>query len=329
MGMLKKRSQFYRTLATLEEAGVPRIRALQQRHPQPFRHVSLVMAHDISEEGMTFAEAMKQHRRVFSSFEISVTTVGERTGRLNAVFTELADWYQLLQRLKSQIVGGLIYPFLLYHVAAILLPGISYFTGGTSLDQALLRMGLMVLIPDGALILYLLMKATFLPSEFRLPHFLAALIYHVPLLGSVVHRLNYTRFFKALALLLHSGAGMPEACRLAGASCSNSYISRRFLRLADQLQQTGCTFTKAFRETSLTRDRNSIVLSMMETGEEGGAVDEMAQRIANIYSEELEQSLKRLAVVIPVLIYGILAVYIALQIISFYHGIVDQYRSFM
>ena len=104
MSLLKRRSQFYRMLATLEGAGLPRVRALEQSYPWPFDRAAHTMAALIGRQGVTLSEAMTEHPRLFSQFERSLVRVGEQTGRVEQVFRSLAEWYELVNRLRSQVI---------------------------------------------------------------------------------------------------------------------------------------------------------------------------------------------------------------------------------
>jgi len=335
LASLKRRSQFYGSMATLEDAGLPRVRALQQRHAQPFGRIAGELSETIATEGIPMAEAMRGHPNVFSAMECSLVEVGERTGNTERVFRSLADWFNLLQTLRGQMITGLIYPFLQYHVAAILLPLIAYFAGSITGDpitvtQAVMRCALLLGIPYAILFLLFVVRPRLFPTGLPLPVWVSGFVLRVPLIGSLSRKLDNTRFFRALALSWRSGLGTIEAVPLAADSCSNGWTRRRFHRVGEQIASEGCTFVEAYRAQLSSREQNSMIVSMLETGELSGATDEMADRVAQVCGEEAEQTLKRVSTIVPLLFYFLMAGYIAYQIIMFYKRIVfDAINSYL
>ena len=325
MGTLKTRIQFYRTLATLEDAGISRVRALEQRHQGRFAPVAKAMAAQIQRDGILLNEAMAEHPRLFSEFERGLVMVGESTGRASLAYGALSDWFTLRQRLRSQVISQLIYPVLVYHVAAVLLPVVAFFTNAATAEQAVRRAVCWLAAPY---VLYFLLFVVWprLLGRHGIATAVSASILHIPVLGKVVRKLNYTRFFHAYAMCVQTGVGTPRAAELAAGSCTNAHLRTRLGRLPDVMRAEGCTFTEAFSQ-ALHLNQDNMIVTMMQTGELSGNQDEMAARIADIYGREAEESLKRAATIIPILLYLILAAYIGFQVIGFYARLIGQYTG--
>ncbi|MBN2450576.1 MAG: type II secretion system F family protein [Lentisphaeria bacterium] len=323
MGTLKHRVQFYNTVATLEEAGVPPLRAFQQRMPGIFGPAARdILA--LLKQGDTVSGAMSRLPRVFSSLEINLVHVGETTGRRATVYQSLRDWFQLVSRLRSILIAGLIYPALVYHVAAVLIPLITIFTDDLPVGAAAVRALLFMAFPW----LLLLAAKSLAPVLSALPG-LGGLILRVPLLGGVLYRLDSTRFFMALSLCLRSGLGGIGAVRMAASCCRNATLRRRFEEVADIMKAEGCAFSAALAERLHPHDRNTMILELMHTGELAGTTDEAAERIANICREEAETAMTRAAVVLPVLVYLCIAAYIGYKILTFYGKLYAPVRELL
>lgn len=329
MGLLKHRIHFYHTLATLEDAGVPRVRALQQHFPAPFGRVARDMSRTIQSAGVPLGQAMAGFPKVFSPFERNLVIVGERTGRLELIYRSLAEWFQLVQSSRAQVISALIYPIILYHVAAVLIPGIGVVTGQATLDAGLRRMLVLLGMPYAVLFFMTFIRPRLFRSGLPLPALTSALVLAIPVVGTLVRKLNYARFFQALSISLQSGLGMPEAVKLSADSCTNAHLRTRLQRVAQSVSTDGCTFTAAFKVHLRREAGNSLIITMMETGELSGAPDDMAVRIARVYGEESEQSIKRLTTVAPILVYLGIAMYIGLQVVKFYKNMAEQIQSFM
>jgi type II secretory pathway component PulF len=122
---------------------------------------------------------------------------------------------------------------------------------------------------------------------------------------------------------------MSDAIRLSAGGCTNRYLERRFRRIVDTMRSVGCTFTEALAQSMIGRDRGSMILELMRTGEQSGRTDEAAERIANNCREEAETLLIRIAAIVPTVVYLVIAVYIAFKIISFYGKLLAPVRDLL
>lgn len=312
MAALKHRVTFYNTLATLEEAGVPPLRAFQQRLPGAFRQGATEML-GMLKQGLTISQAMSRLPALFSTFETALVQVGETTGRRDVVYKALRDWFQLVWRLRSRVISSLLYPAFVYHAASVLIPFITVFAEGVTPAAAARNAAVMLALPW---VLWLGLRAA-APLVGALPG-AGRVLLAVPVLGGVLFRLDCTRFFTALGLCLRSGLGGAGAVTIAAATCRNVHLRRRFAALARIMATRGCSFSEALEGVLLPLDRDTMILELMRTGETTGKTDEAAERIATICREEAEARLGQLAVLLPNIAYLCLLLYIASKILSFY-----------
>ena len=324
MPSLKARIQFYVSLATLEEAGVPRIRALQTSLPFGFAAPAKRIAHALQVEGASLHEAMALYPGIFSAFERNMIAVGEATGRIDTVCRSLAQWYEFVGAIRSKVIGGLLYPLLVYHLAAIMIPFISTITSETPAETAM-RHGIVMLAAPWAL---LLAWKLFGQIVLAIPG-VSAVLLEIPLLGGLLYRLDCARFFQAYAMGLNAGLGLFETVRLGADACRNPTMRKRFHRMGDAMRSEGMGFTAAFLARPSARDRASMIPAIMQTGEETGRSAEMAERIARISRQEAETTIDRTARVAPTLLYLCLAAYIGYRIIQFYDRILRPVRELL
>jgi type II secretory pathway component PulF len=312
MATLKHRIAFYNTLATMEEAGVPPLRALQQRQPGAFQSGARDLL-VLIKQGLTISQAMARDPALFSALETSLVQVGEATGRRDVVYKALRDWFQLVWRLRARVISAMLYPVFVYHVAAVLIPLISIFIENASLEQAATRAVLMLAAPW---VCWLAARA--LAPWLAATPGVGRVLLAVPVLGGLLFRLDCTRFFTALGLCLRAGVGMAAAVEVAAATCQNTALRQRFAATARVMAAQGCTFTAALERCLLALDRDTMIMELMRTGEEAGKTDEAAERIAGVCREEAEARLNQIAVLAPNIAYLFLALYIGYKIVSFY-----------
>lgn len=322
MGLLKNKSQFYRSLSTLIEAGVHIVRALRQKHPHVFRKAAVAMAEDIENGEGDLGELMARYPSLFTPFECRLVTVGQLTGRLDRTYTALADWFELLNRLRGEIISDLIYPVLLYHVGCTLIALISVIMGDVTIPGAIRQ--LLVLLAAPWFVLFLFANRRRLPFGGALASLLDFVLLRLPLVGSVRRRLNYARFFNAFGLALDAGLGIIEGTQLAAATCTSRTLRTRFERTAESMGAEGCGFVEAFRHHAFASAQNELVETLLETGETAGNMPEMASRMGRIYLEEAEQALRRLASIVPKLVYFGMAIYMAIKIVGFWTQLIGK-----
>ncbi len=327
--MIKEKIQFYRTLSTLESAGVPLLQALEQPQQGPLRKVTRQLRQILQTEGLSLSEAFTRFpRRIFPELEINLVSVAERTGRLDVVFAHLADWLEFRQRLAKRLLTSMLYPAFLYHPAVAAGAGVPVLTGQLDPAEGLTRAALMLGIPYALTATVLATKVSGISAPGPVAKFLGHFALTIPFAGTIVYRLNHARFYRALALALETGEGAPAAVALAGETCRNNAVRAKFRRIADTMKQEGCPFSEAFGHHATSRDRNSLAMTMLKTGETSGGLPALAAKAAEYYEEESEEGLKRIAVILPLVVYLAVAGFIVYQIVSFYHNLYGDIMNF-
>ena len=323
MSLLRDKSQFYRSMATLTNAGLPTVRALRQNHPGVTKRIAHRMADAVEDGEGDLGELMGLHPRVFSIFERQLVSVGQSTGRLDTVYVALADWLNLLGQLRGQVISGLLYPILLYHAGVVLTSGISILLKQVSLTVGIIQMSVLLGVPWAAVILYGLWRSAGPAGGVR-PVPLDMLLLHLPILGSLVRKLNYAQFFRALGLALDAGVRVVDAVRLSADTCASPVLKARFRQTADSIAVEGCGFVEAFQIHAFPGAQNTLVESLLATGEQAGSMPEMAGRLGNIYWDDAELALRRIADLVPKLVYIALVVYMGFKVLSFWGQIIGM-----
>jgi len=318
MAALKERIQFYHTLATLLEAGLPLSRALKQRFPGKFRRAARRISERLA-NGSSLTLAMHS-LPLFSRFECNLTAAGESTGHLPEVFHALEEWFELSRRLRSRIISGLLYPIFLYLISICILAVIDLFTAQKSQQQIISETLVKLLAPFLAYAIFRCL-AKFLLHRSITGQIIACL----PILGSLQHQLESARFFKAFGLSLSAGVGVAQSIQLAADCCRNQAFRKRYLKINKILQRRSCSFSDAFAELQTRRDRQHAIPELLQTGEQSGNLDVYAGRISRLCSEAATIQLERISTLLPVLIYMLLVIFIAMKII----GIVAPYGNML
>ncbi|MFA6929203.1 MAG: type II secretion system F family protein [Lentisphaeria bacterium] len=322
MSVLKERIEFYHTMTTLLEAGIPLSRTLNHRFQGRFRRAAASLAGHIA-AGATLYQAM-QCVSLFSRFECSLTSAGESTGRLPDVFHTLEEWFEQNLRLRNKIRSGLLYPIFLYLTSICILAVIDRFTSDKTPALIVAETLVRLLAP---FLLYFLGKrlAGFLFHRALMGHLLDCL----PILGALQHQQETGRFFKAFGLALSSGLSMEQSIQLSADCCRNQAFRNRYLRLKEILQRTRCPFSEAFEQIQTRRDLAAAIPEMLQTGEQSGNLDVYANRISRLLNDEAALLLDKISKLLPLFIYLLMVVFIAMKIINLARDYVETLNNLM
>jgi type II secretory pathway component PulF len=320
-----QRAEFYHQLAQLTSAGIGLLQALEQlkRNPpgnsyrEPIQRLLLELA-----QGRTFAGSLQQLGGWLPEFDISLIDAGERSGRLDACFRLLADYYNDRARITKQVISQLLYPVGLIHLAVlvflIILPfAKSQFNIGRI--PLFLMQAALVLAPlylGTAFIIYV----THSRQGEKWRALVESLLRRIPVLGKAQHYLAIARLAAALEALISAGVNIIQAWDLA-ANASGSLAVRRAVAAMKPGVVAGGTPAEAIRSHSIFPDMFS---NLYASGEVSGKLDETLRRLYSHYQEEGTHKLQMFAQWLPRLIYFLVAGMIAYKIIQFWTGYFNQ-----
>lgn len=324
-GQLTRRAELYHQLAQLTAAGLPILSSLEQigRHPpsRAFRTPLRIIRQEIN-EGSTFIEAVGRSGRWLPQFDLALLEAGEHSGRLDACFRVLADYYADRARMARQMIADLAYPVFLFHFAIFILPFAQFFTSGDWQVYLLKTVG--VLIP-----FYLGFAAILYAAQSKHGEtwrsVLERLLHPIPILGSGRRELALARLAMALEALLNAGVSIVNAWELA-AKVSGSPALRRTVTAWKPDVLAGQTPAEALTASGVFPD---LFDNQYHSGEVSGKLDETLKRLRQYYQEEGTRKIHAVAQWVPRLIYLIVALFIAYRIVSFFRDYNQQVNQIM
>lgn len=322
-GQFTRRAELYHQLSQLTMAGLPIVRALEQLERNPparaFREPLQQIIHGISAGG-TFTESAQRSGNWIPVFDLALLEAGERSGRLDACFRVLADYYTDRARIARQVMGDLAYPVFLLHFAIFIFPFAQFFTTGDWLRYVAQTFG--ILLPLYGVIAVLIYAAQGKHGE-RWRALIERILHLVPLLGSGRRDLALARLAMALEALISAGISIIDAWQLA-ATVSGSPALRRTVHAWLPDVRAGQTPAEALRASGRFPD---LFANQYNTGEISGQLDSILIRLHQYYQEEGTRKLHAVAQWTPRLIYLLVALMIAWRIISFYTGYFKQVQD--
>lgn len=298
-------NQFYVML----NSGMPLVRSLEVLEAQTKNKTlsrSLGNLLDQVSRGNSLGEAMEADSKVFPEIMCNMVKIGEKSGNLDSSFEKLQVHYEQEDIISSQIKGAMIYPIVLIIISVtavvflltFVMPTItSMFTdSGTELP---LPTRIVMGISDAIKNYWYIMIGTVGISTFTIKRFVKTtvgkhmkdtLLLKLPVIGKNINIVVTSRYTRTMSTLLNSGVPIVESIELSIKIANNSVLSEKMEYVLINVQ-------KGVMLGSLLGQINffpSMMVSMVEIGEESGQLEEMLEKTASYYDKELSKSLKAL-----------------------------------
>ena len=309
---MKVLTNFTRQLSTLQDAGLPLLRSMQileqQQKPGKMKKILGAVCEDV-EGGSTLSESFAKHPKAFDRLYCKMVAAGEIGGVLDVILQRLADFMEKGQRLKRRIKGAMIYPTCVITIAVAIVTGIMYFVipkfvtifgdfgvklpwltlflittsswiaGTASKDQAVPGVVWIMVGPFLFIIIYKLIRKT----EFGRAFF-DVVFAKMPGVGNLVRKTTIARFTRTLGTLISAGVPILEAVLITRDTCGNWLYERALNNVHDSIRD-GESFAVPLRNSKVV---DSLVVNMIDVGEETGDMDVMLTKIADNYDEEVD-----------------------------------------
>jgi len=308
-GMAQNRLICVRTLSFLLTAGVPLDRALtvsaQLSESPEFRQALQEVLRAIK-GGKSLSSALESHPKLFPNFYVSMIRAGETSGNLGGVLTQLADYQESANELRSHLISSMIYPALLVIVGGLsvlflmelVVPkfAVVFQQAGAALP---LPTQILLFISQGIQktwwLWVLAVPAIFVgvrrylqSSEGRSKF--DYLVLAVPKLGPVIERVQVSRFARSLGTLLQGGVPMTRSLEIAGQVVTNQKLSHAVDHLLQGVKQ-GKGLVKPLEETGAFPP---LSIHLIGVGEETGRLDATLLQVAQVYERETRSAIKNL-----------------------------------
>jgi type IV pilus assembly protein PilC len=326
---------FTRQLATLIDAGLPLVRGLRVLQKQEknvvLRDAIEAMADSI-ESGTTFAESLAQHPRIFNRLFVNMVKAGEVGGILDIVLRRLAEFMEKAQKIKNKVTSAMIYPMVVMVMAiAILsfllifiipkfeeifsdmlgdeqLPGLTRFVINTSrglVDYWYAVIGVIVGIVVGVYAFGRTKKGRYAIDWIK---------FKIPLFGSLLLRTAIARFSRTLGTLMNSGVPVLQALNIVRDTAGNEVVATSVNKVHDAVKE-GENMSPPIEASGIFPP---VVVSMVEVGEETGALPDMLERIADNYEDEVDNAVAGITSVIEPILIVFLAVIVGTIVIALF-----------
>jgi type IV pilus assembly protein PilC len=339
---------FTRQLATLVGAGLPLLRGLRamakQERNLTLKELTLKLGTSI-EGGSTFSESLAQHPKVFNKLYINMVKAGELGGVLDVVLARLADFMEKAQKIKGKVVSALFYPCAVVFVAICILtllmvwvvprfqeifrdmipgekmPGFTVFV--LSISNAVAHHFLVAASIVALAITAFLTALRTSAGRHLWDHFKLVM----PVLGPVISKVAISRFSRTLGTLISSGVPILQALSIVKETAGNVVISEAVASIHESVKE-GETITAPLEASDVFP---ATVISMVDVGEQTGALPEMLMKVADTYDDEVDNAvaamtslLEPIMIVFLAVIVGSIVIALFLPLIKMMEGIAPE-----
>jgi type II secretory pathway component PulF len=323
---------FTRQLQTIIRAGIPVVaglRALEEQTTSPKLKAAIkTVAQDI-DRGQSLSDALAQHRSIFSELYVSMVRAGEAGGGLEEILERLAGIIEFQMKTKEMlksamrypmfVVGTLIIAFVvlikmvvpkfvpMFKNAKIALPlptQILLIINDLAEKYTVFTVGTIVLI----IVLFILYKRTANGAMT-----IDRIKLQVPLVGQIILKICMGRFAFTLENLVRAGIPIVKTLEIVSRTVGNNYIAQKVVEIGQNIEK-GRGISKPLRDAGIFPP---LVIHLISTGEETGALEEMLKEVSTHYDREVSYSVSRLSAwVEPILTAGlsVMVLFLALAI---------------
>ena len=304
---------FTRQLSTMIDAGLPLVQGLdilskQQDNPT-LKKVLTTIRSDV-ETGLTFADAMRKHPKVFDNLFANMIEAGETGGILDTILGRLASFMEKSMALKKRIKGAMTYPVICLAIAALILVVILVFVIPvfeemfTSFGSALPLPTQIVVdmsnhfkdnfiwIGMGIFAVIYTIKKIYASEKGRIA--MDRMFLSAPVVGPLIRKVAVSKFTRTLSTMLQSGVPILDALQVVAKTAGNKIIEAAVFNVADSIAE-GRPIAEPLEESGVFPN---MVVQMINVGESVGALDTMLAKIADFYDGEVDQAVDNLTAMI-------------------------------
>jgi len=301
---------FTRQFATMIDAGLPLVQCLdilaEQQPNKKFKESLKGVKSDV-EQGSTFADALAKHPKIFDELYTNLVRAGEIGGILDTILNRLAVHLEKADALRRKVKGAMVYPVSVLVVAIgvlvlLLVKVIPVFEkmfkdfGGTlpAPTQMVVNLshfmqqyiGVFMVVGIGLVV-------AFLQARARVPRFryqTDALFLKTPIFGPLLRKVAVARFSRTLGTMLASGVPILDALDIVAKTAGNKVIEAGLIKTRAAISE-GKTIADPLQATGVFP---SMVVQMINVGEQTGAMDSMLAKIADFYDDEVDAAVEAL-----------------------------------
>ena len=336
----KQLTTFTRQMSTLVNAGLPLMRALrvlQRQEKNPALRDAVVQMAESIESGSTFAEALAAHPKIFDRLFVNMVKAGEVGGVLDVVLARLAEFQEKAEKIKGKVKSAMTYPIVVLVMALSILgflmtyivpkfadifgdlmggkgmPALTQFVMNAS-DTMVNRFPLVLIV---LVVIVVVLKLLAKTEKGRLG--IDQFKLHAPVFGTLISKNSISRFTRTLGTLMSAGVPVLQALNIVKETVGNEVIAKAVTTIHDAVKE-GENMAPPIASSKVFPP---MVVSMVEVGEETGALPDMLMKIADSYDDDVDNAVAAMTSIIEPLLIIFLALVVGTIVIALFMPLVS------
>ncbi|MFA4986103.1 MAG: type II secretion system inner membrane protein GspF [Candidatus Brocadiia bacterium] len=324
-------ASFTRQLATLTKSGIPvadALSVLREQVESAGLERTIMDVHEQVLQGTSLADALARHPRYFSDLYVNMVRSGEEAGTLDIVLDRIAEYLQKRHRLSSKIQATMAYPIvvvffgtaIVIFLLTFVVPKIANFLEQAKKPIPLPTWILMLIsrllaeywyfLVIAAVLIFFAIRAYFLTKTGR--RFKDRMMLNLPIIGPLFRKTAVSRFALTFSTLLKSGVPALKGLEIVGKVVDNVVLEETIAAVHDRIIE-GADISTPLKQSGVFPP---VVGYMIAVGERTGRLEEVLDRIAEAYDEEVEIAAQKLMSLLEPIFIVVLAIVVGLIVMS-------------
>ena len=324
-------SVFTKQMSALLSAGTPIEKCLlllsKQSSNSKFSQILLDINEDIT-EGNNLSSAMKKYPSVFDEIYTSTIYAGETSASLPEVFLDLSIYLDKEAKIRSQVVGALVYPAVLfvvsiaviYSLLSFVLPQVVEQFISSNVELPVLTQSLLYFSEIFPIILfcilfiitliYLVQVTKFVSSKRQ--QTIARYFLSVPLIGQIILYDQTARFCSSMRLMTKAGLNTIDSLQIAQNTFRNKYLKQKVSEVVNKVV-SGTSISKAFSQAKVFPD---VFQQLLSSGDMGSQISEMFEKTKDFLDQEVDTRRNILLTLLQPIVILTMGVFVMLIVLS-------------
>ncbi|GEL07142.1 type II secretion system F family protein [Salisediminibacterium halotolerans] len=322
---------FLRQMTTLLQSGISLVDSVRLLANQSASNVLRSTLTDVEQDlrqGTSLSQACEKHRTVFSAMIVNMIRAGEAAGNLDEIFERLAAYFEKQHRTKQKVISAVAYPATLAAVSlavvsfllAVVVPSFAGVFAGFGAELPLITrvvlgagewmqswFWLIVLLFAAALIAWKWMSRRPETKYYR-----DYLLLKTPVIGKILQKSALARMARTWSSLFASSVPVLQATSIVERIVGNEVLAG-VIRSSRNSLERGRSIAEPMAAHWIFPP---LVSQMVTVGEKTGALDQMLEKVAEFYEEEVDQAAERLKSLLEPLLIVILSVVVGVIVAS-------------
>ena len=324
-------SIFTKQMSALLSAGTPIEKCLvllsKQSSNSKFSQILLSINEDIT-EGNSLSSSMKKYPSIFDEIYKSTIYAGETSASLSEVFHDLSIYLDKEAKIRSQVVGALIYPAVLFFVSiaviyallSFVLPQVVEQFVSSNVELPLLTQTLLafsevfpIIIVTTLLILigiYVVQITNIIPQKYQL--MISKYFLFIPLIGPIILYDQTARFCSSMRLMTKAGLNTIDSLQIAQNTFKNKYLKSQVEKVVNKVI-AGTSISKAFAQVQIFPE---VFQQLLSSGDLGSQVSEMFEKTKEFLDQEVDTRRNLLLTLLQPIVILTMGVFVMLIVLS-------------